>query len=236
MLITDTNIELLNILRVLQLCDSNFPIGSFNHSFGMETYLRDGVITDKKSLKNWLMVYLLNQFTTSEGLGFKLTYEALSNNNLEYIWQLDRTLTVQNIAKESRDGTKLIAYRMINMILDLYEVPLLDTYKSRILNKESFGHPAIAFAILMNHWNIPSKDALVFYIYSTTSTLIQNAVRTIPLGQKDGQTLLKELFDPFYKVYEVVNELKEEDLGANIPGLELSQINHETLIFRLFMS
>lgn len=36
----------MKILNVMQICDSNFPVGSFNHSFGMETYLRDGDIKD----------------------------------------------------------------------------------------------------------------------------------------------------------------------------------------------
>ena len=30
--------------------------------------------------------------------------------------------------------------------------------------------------------------------------------------------------------------LKDEDFGLTVPGLEISQINHEELIFRLFMS
>ena len=28
--------NIINVLRVIQICDSNFPIGSFNHSYGME--------------------------------------------------------------------------------------------------------------------------------------------------------------------------------------------------------
>ena len=30
-------------LDLFQICDSTFPIGSFNHSFGMENYLSDGL-------------------------------------------------------------------------------------------------------------------------------------------------------------------------------------------------
>ena len=43
--------KVLNVLRVMQICDSNFPIGSFNHSYGMETYLRDNKIKDRSTLK-----------------------------------------------------------------------------------------------------------------------------------------------------------------------------------------
>ena len=72
--------------------------------------------------------------------------------------------------------------------------------------------------------------------YSVIATLIQNAVRTIPLGQRDGQILLKQSFDTLQEAYNRISTLEESDLGANIPGLEISQINHETLTFRLFMS
>ena len=57
MLITAINMKILN---VMQICDSNFPVGSFNHSFGMETYLRDGDIKDSKTLKIWLLYSILD--------------------------------------------------------------------------------------------------------------------------------------------------------------------------------
>ena len=79
-------------------------------------------------------------------------------------------------------------------------------------------------------------DAIQYYMYSTASTLIQNAVRTIPLGQKDGQILLKESSESFLELSEIIQTLDEDMFGANVPGIELAQIQHETLVFRLFMS
>ena len=49
--------KVLNVLRVMQICDSNFPIGSFNHSYGMETYLRLKKVYDTNTFNNWLDVY-----------------------------------------------------------------------------------------------------------------------------------------------------------------------------------
>ncbi|WP_407538018.1 hypothetical protein [Cetobacterium somerae] len=37
-------------------------------------------------------------------------------------------------------------------------------------------------------------------------------------------------------VREEINKLSIDDLGYNIPGFEISQMNHEILTFRLFMS
>ena len=39
------------------MCDSNFPVGSFNHSYGMETYLRLNRVYNH-TFREWLNVYL----------------------------------------------------------------------------------------------------------------------------------------------------------------------------------
>lgn len=233
MLTTAINMKILNIM---QICDSNFPVGSFNHSFGMETYLRDEDIKDTKTLKVWLLSYLKHQFIYNDGFAMRIIFEKLKENKVDEIWKLDRKITVQNTSKESRDGTKLVGQRMIKTYLELYDVPLLKEYEERIRKKISFGHPAIATAILLNHLEISLEDAVLYYMYSTISTLIQNGVRAIPLGQKDGLILMQEFFPVFQELLVEIMNLKDEDFGSTVPGLEISQINHEELIFRLFMS
>ncbi|MGL4874266.1 MAG: urease accessory protein UreF [Clostridium sp.] len=226
----------LKILEVMQICDSNFPIGSFNHSYGMETYLRDDRIKDTKTCREWITTFFRNQFLYSEGYGIKLLYPLLKENDYSKIMELDRKLTVQCMAKETRDGNKLVAGRMAQLFLDLYESEKLTMYLKDIKSKKVFGHPSIVFGTLMYELGIDYKFAIQYYMYSTASTLIQNAVRTIPLGQKDGQILLQECSKVFSELSELIEGLDEEMFGANVPGIELAQIQHETLIFRLFMS
>lgn len=233
MLTIATNMKILN---VMQICDSNFPVGSFNHSFGMETYLRDGDIKDTQTLKVWLLAYLKYQFIYADGFAIRLVYEKLKSNSIEDIWEIDRKITVQNISKESRDGAKLVGQRMVKTYLELYDIHLLKEYGERIRKKQSFGHPSIATAILLNYLDISLEDAILYYMYSSISTLIQNGVRAIPLGQKDGLILMKEFFPIFEEIQNKIMNLDLEDFGANVPGLEIAQINHEELVFRLFMS
>ncbi len=228
--------DILDVLRIIQLCDSNFPIGSFNHSYGMETYLRDDRVHNTDTFQKWLNTYLTKQFIYSDGICIKMLYELLEKKDFKGILDLDRKITVQTIAKESRNGNKLVAGRMIKMFLDLYNCELIKTYEDNIKNKKAFGHPSIVFGMLMYSLNISMKEAIIYYIYSTISTLIQNAVRTIPLGQKDGQLLLKSFIEILEGLYEFINNADYDYFGVSIPGIELSQINHESLTFRLFMS
>lgn len=235
--VTHTNIDhTIDILRIIQICDSNFPVGSFNHSFGMETYLRNNTITDTKSMREWVKVFLNDVFIYNDGLGIKLLYEYLEKNEKDKIYELDRLLTVQSVAKESREGSKLIARRMLKLFLDLYKCEALKEYEEEIKKKKVFGHPAIVFGIMMHNLNFKCEEALCFHMYSTIGTIIQNAVRAIPLGQKDGQLLLKESYEKFNMLCNKIEKLDESYLGGCTPGIELSQINHENLEFRLFMS
>ncbi len=224
------------ILNILQVCDSAFPIGSFNHSYGMETYLREDVICDAHTFNRWLTIFFKNQYLYNEGLAVKLVYELLEKNEKNEVWNIDQLLTVQNVAMESREGAKLVAYRKLDVVLELFDIDLLREYKERIDKNISYGNPAIVFAILMHYLNVKKDMAIVSYGYSVASTLVQSAVRAIPLGQKDGQKVLQNALSTLEGVREEIEELSIDDLGYNIPGLEISQMNHEILTFRLFMS
>ena len=230
------NNSVADVLKVIQICDSNFPIGSFNHSYGMETYLRLKKVYNTETFREWLKVYLNEQFIFSDVLAIRMLYKYLNNNDLEGILDLDNRITVQTVAIETRNGGKLVASRMIKLFLDLYDIDLLKEYNSKIINKEAFGHPAIVFGMLMYSLGFNLKEAIIYHMYSTVSTLISNAVRTIPLGQKDGQLLLKEFSEQFENLYDIVISLDDDYFGVNSPGLELSQIKHEIMEFRLFMS
>ena len=226
----------LEILNMLQLCDSQFPVGSFNHSYGMENYLRTEKVNDADSLKVWVKAFLKDSFSQNDALAIRFVYDILERGATEEIWVLDTWMTVQSISMETRNAGKLVARRMCELLLDLYDSELIEAYQEKIKKKDAYGHPAIAFAMLMHQLNVPLKRATMYHMYATISTLVQNAVRTIPLGQKDGQLILKEFADDFENLYSKIEKLTEDDFGANIPGLEMAQIKHETQVFRLFMS
>jgi len=223
-------------LTLLQWCDSNFPSGAFSHSFGLETYIQEGSVDRKASFQKWLKVYLDHQLVTTDGLACRLTYDALERDQWKEIWELDRLITVQNVPQESREGSRKMGVRMLQLAMDLHVSPIFTAYHERIKNSISFGHPALVFAMMAFWHHIPRLDTLLAYLYASLSSLIQNGVRGIPLGQTDGQLLLIALQPSLLKAVEKIEGLDPSELGAVPPGLELAQIRHERLNYRLFMS
>lgn len=229
--------KLVTRMKVFQVCDSTFPIGTFNHSFGMESYIASGRITTSAEFEEWLDSFMRTQFKFGEGLLCLLCLKALDAGNAEKLWEYDQVMAASTLAYETRNGNKLIAKQMLNLIERISEEnPLLAEYKERIRDGRCAGNPAIAFSIFAHEKDISAEECFLMYGYSIASTMVQNAVRSVPLGQGDGQVVLCDVIDVLAQLYPDVKDLDARYLGANVPGLELAQIMHETQITRLFMS
>ncbi|WP_338469740.1 urease accessory protein UreF [Niallia sp. XMNu-256] len=225
-----------NILSLFQMCDSNFPTGAFSHSYGLETYIQEDKIHDQATFLQWLHAYVFEQLIYSDGLASRLVYESLEKEDFQQVWRIDRKLAVQNLPRETREGTHRIGERMLSLVQSLYDIPILSDYRERINKKQSFGHPAIVFTIVGHHLEVPKSTTILYYLYSTVSSLVQNAVRAIPLGQTAGQKTIQEFNNTLIEATEKILHLHEEDFGIVSPGLELSQMKHERVNIRIFMS
>lgn len=224
-------------LALFQFCDSNFPTGAFSHSFGLESYIQENKVHDKETFFEWLHIYLNEQLVYSDGLACRLVYEALEKSDYEEIWKLDRKLIVQSLPHEPREGTQRIGRTMLNLVDILYEeVPSISLYKQRINEKLSFGHPAVVFTMVAYELGVDLPTTILYYLYSAITSLVQNGVRAIPLGQTAGQLIIHEFQDVLADAVSIIQQLDKEDFGIVSPGLELSQMKHERVNIRIFMS
>lgn len=224
------------LLSLFQLCDSNFPTGAFSHSFGLESYIQEDKVYNKESFFEWLKVYLHEQLVYSDGLASRFVYEALMNEDLQQIWQLDQLLTVQNLPRETREGTQMIGERMLKLTETIYGFPVLSQYREELKRKNVYGHPAIVFSMVAYGLSITKQDTILYYLYSAISSQVQNAVRAIPLGQTAGQMISHQLIPELTQAVVRIMELTKDDFGIVAPGIELSQMKHERVNIRIFMS
>lgn len=217
------------LLKLLQICDSNFPTGAFSHSFGLETYINEKKVYDKNSLNLWLNAYA-NQLTFNEALAIKLLFKrALEDDFLAFINEVSNLLYASSSSSESKSGNLLISRRFLANLNQIFDINLLKIYE-----KQSITNTAVSFAIFCISEKIDLKQSILSFCFQALSSLVQNAIRAVPLSQKDGQEILSK-FD-FLQIFEDVQGLEIEDLGASLVGFEIAQMKHESLNFRLFMS
>jgi urease accessory protein len=225
-----------SLLSLIQLCDSNFPSGAFSHSFGFETYIQRNQIYDTETFQEVLRTYLDVQLTYTDGLACRLAYEYAARNQFTKIMVLDHELYALALSKETREGTRRVGQRMLKLCLKLFKGAYLEKYMNEVKAKKAYGHPAVVFALASLQLNITKEDAVLSHLYASISSLVQNAVRGIPIGQTDGQKTLV-LFQPLLQqALQHILQADQEEFGAVTPGLEIAQMQHEQLHVRLFMS
>ena len=242
-------------LPLAQLCDSALPTGAFSHSFGLETYICEGVVDGEASFVSWLRALVFTQLTFSEGLGLRLAFEAVAADDWEAIAHLDALLVAQAVPIQVRRAGVTMGRRMLTIarlalegtdggrLLSRYAA-LIDTGVTGNAGdtggtKGSGGcrsHPAIVLAIAGYALEAPPAAVAAAYLQSSVISLTQNAVRAIPLGQDAGQRAIASVRGDVRAAVRRIGDLDETDLGAAAPGIEISQMRHERQRARMFMS
>ncbi|WP_234978381.1 urease accessory protein UreF [Bacillus tuaregi] len=194
-------------------------------------------MADKKTFCRALKHYLLSQFVYTDGLACRMCYAAIQEERLDRLWTIDQELFAFSGARETREGNKRMGRQLVKVMTELYpKNPLLKKYNEKIKQKERHGHSALVFAMVLEGQKVDLETTLSCYVFATASSLTQNAVRGIPLGQTDGQRILRELEPFFQDLVKKVLKQSEECFGACAPGLEIAQMKHEDLSVRLFSS
>ncbi len=231
-------LKIQQLLDLLQITNSNFPIGSFSHSYGLETYIRDNLCSNVNELEKNINQFVWNYFIYTDLLAIKKVFELYKNKQIDQIFKIDQMLSTNGMSKECREATKKVGVQMLKLYLELFpNNEILNKYNLKINNKICTGHPAISFSLLCLSLDIDYNTCIYTHLYSSISTLIQNCIRAIPLGQIEGQKLIYKLKNQFLDISKYINNLDfEKNFCKSAPGLEIKQMEHEYIHVRLFMS
>ena len=217
-------------LALQQLCDSALPTGAFAHSLGFESYIDRGLVHGEESFGVWLAAFVSQQLSYSDALAIRFLYEDVP------VAELDALLTAQLLPRELREASIKMGTRLLEIGAEVFPSPELAEYRELVACGRAAGHQPLAFAIVARSLGVPLPEALAAYLFAAVTSLTQNAVRAIPLGQNAGQRLLRKAADDVAAAVVRAGSLDRSEFGAVSPGLEISQMRHERQRARMFMS
>ena len=90
--------------------------------------------------------------------------------------------------------------------------------------------------MLGHHLGVDIETIIDYYLYQNVSSLTQNAVRAIPLGQTVGQKIVTHMIPLYRRNKKADFRIKRSRFCMTAPGLELNQMAHENVNVRIFIS
>ncbi|REE04195.1 urease accessory protein UreF [Citricoccus muralis] len=218
----NTRIDPGHLAILLQLGDGALPTGAFSHSFGLESYLAAGTVTDEAGVESWLRGYLETQLCTTDALAMRMAATG-EMPVAETDALLDAAVVPSQVHKASLTMGSQLAKLVPSALPEAGPGPWP-------------RHYCLVFVLAAVRCGVPLGLALHAYLAGAVSSLVQNAVRAVPLGQTAGQRILGRLRPLITESAEYALHRPVEDFGSTAPGLEIAQMRHEHLRARMFMS
>lgn len=211
------------LLKLLQLFDSAFPIGSFAHSSGLETYAQAGL--DKHELRELLAGQLELGFGRLDAAACVLAFRA---QDVEALQELCATLTAWKPVPGIRQTSLKLGRRLLTLAKRIYPVET-NFYLSE-------PHQAVVTGALGKRLGVDLRPLVLAYLHTGLTSQLAAATRTMALSPEGAQEILTALHPNVVRAAERVIADPDANLFSATPALDLRAHQQAFLYTRLFQS
>ena len=218
------------LYRLLAWLSPAYPIGAFSYSHGIETAVEEGFIKDRAGLVAWLETVLRDGTGRVDSALFAAAWRAASAKD----WPAFDAIAERAAAWRGTSEMALESRQQGSSFLSITRTAWPHPDLAAVGDELALP---VAVALAAAVHGIALEDALTGYLHAFTANLISAAVRSVPLGQSDGQLALATLEGAVRRAADgalAVSDLDE--VGTATPLLDWCSLRHETQYTRLFRS
>ena len=242
------------MLKLLHLCDSLFPIGSFGYSDGLEAAVNvrlkpdttyegttakgsppEGVVSgfSRTELSTWIDICLDETIGRLEAPLVWRAWSLFRDARWDALVALDRDATALRPSAAIRKANRAMGLRLLTTWQALYPDPR--AAQALALARAAAIGPVlpIAFAGAACCAGIDRRIAVEAFAYTRLASTASAAMRLIAIGQTDTHVLLARALD---RVPAVVDAAIARDADAEsfVPQVDIAAMRHQYLHSRLF--
>lgn len=226
-----------SLLTLLQINDSMFPIGSFTQSYGLESYVSQGIVKDTPSAAVYARNMLRHNIYYNDAAFLQLAWKLLeAKKPARELQKLDELITALKGPAEIRNASKKLAIRFLKLTQGLHPVKRCTSYLKSIQEDRLHGHYAVAFAMFAHAHGITLKEALLALYYNMLNGIVTNCAKLVPISQGDAQKILFDLQPTIRQLVEEQENLEEDTIGLCCIGQDIRCMQHEKQYTRLYIS
>jgi urease accessory protein len=218
----------LHLLQLFQLFDSQFPVGAFAHSGGLETYGQAGARLPE--LRELIASQVAHGWGRGELVAAALAWSAAARADASFeLARLGALVSAQKIIPSVRETSLRQGRRTLSLLERLHP----GRFASLSMDPP---HHAIVIGATGRLLELPQRELLVAFAHSLLSATVATATRCMPVSPAQGQELVVEFQPALVEAVSRAACATEDDLFTCTPALEIRCHQQGALRTRLFQS
>lgn len=223
-----------DIYRLSAWLSPAFPVGAYTYSSGLEYAVEAGLVRDAATLQAWLEGLFRFGSGAIDGAFFCLAYGAATDEAAlaDCLDWADALRPTPELALESAAQGEAFL-KTVRIAWPHAAIERLIALAAARDRKPAY---AVAVGAVCRLHGLSLETALTAFLHAVAANLISAALRTVPLGQTDGQRITAALEPVLAATAETAQSQSLETLGAATPVADWASMQHETQHTRLFRS
>ena len=205
-------------LTLAQWFSPNFPVGAFAYSHGLETAIDRRDVSNMDDVHAWISAVLHHGAGWNDCLFIAAAYDAQTPAEVAALDAQNRALQASSERLKESDLQGQAFCKAIDALhgLDL----------GRLTYPVAIGRAAA-------HVSLPLPQTAQFYLQSVMSNLVAIAMRLVPLGQTEGQTLISRMTPACVTIADQATDSTLDGLSASAFLADIAAMQHETQYSRI---
>lgn len=206
-------------LTLAQWMSPAFPVGAFAFSHGLESAIDAGDVTDVDGLHHWLQALLVDGSGANDAIFLCHAYHASDADTLRDLTDLCCAFgaSAGRVLETCEQGASFARTLRALSGIDLPDLP----------------YPIAVGRAAALH-GLPLDMTLRFFLQGFAANLVSAAIRRVPLGQTDGQKVLRDMLVLLETVAAQAPSQSLDELSAICFAADIAAMQHETLYSKTF--
>tara|TARA_B100000287_G_scaffold45481_1_gene40714 strand:- start:305 stop:997 length:693 start_codon:yes stop_codon:yes gene_type:complete len=212
----DMKSSILEKHTLTQWLSPSYPIGAYNFSQGLEYAVKESLVSDEKTLKDWLRENLEAGYFRNDAIFVKLAFFSETEEQLEKLVEL---MNAFSTSKSRLDEQILQGKAFFKVTPNSTDAP----------------YP-IALGMAAKNYDLKIEEVIPLFLQSCLSNVISVAQRLLPIGQTEAVKILRDLFPKIEEVSQLVLISSEADILSSCYLTDSCSIFQETIDGKIFKS
>ncbi len=222
------------LLQLMWLASPALPVGGFSYSDGLEAAVEAGLITGEPAARAWLLDQFHLGLARNDLAVVAKAFKAWLRTDVAGIVELNVWVATTRETSELRQQTEQMGRSMVEWLKNHGAPPDARVAQAQAL-KPAPTWP-VAFALAAAQTGAPLREALLSFGFGWAESMVQAALKAVPLGQSAGQRILAALTGEIPAAVDHAITLRDSERQAHMPMLAILSAQHETQYSRLFRS